>query len=192
MGRIRGLDQATIKARSRELLERLGFLPDPHAPIDSLSKGNKQKVVIAQAFLGPVGLVVLDEPYSGLDVRAQWSLGELIESERARGAAILMTSHTLSSGSDQDRVYRIDDGYLYPIQSTVVGSALRRIELTATEHSCAAQVLSAVSLHRADHDPSRRTLSLVVAASEADALLHDAIHNGWSVTGVTPLRNGGT
>ena len=58
MGRIKGLDAEAINARSRELLQRLDLQPSPNEPIDSLSKGNRQKVVIAQAFLGPVELLV--------------------------------------------------------------------------------------------------------------------------------------
>ena len=82
MGRIRGLGRPAVERRSGDLLERLGLLPDPYVAIDSLSKGNKQKVVIAQAFLAPVGLVVLDEPHSGLDAQARHVLDDLIESER--------------------------------------------------------------------------------------------------------------
>jgi ABC-type multidrug transport system ATPase subunit len=161
--------------------------------IDSLSKGNKQKVVIAQAFLVPVGLVVLDEPHSGLDAQARRTLDDLIELERTRGAAVLMTSHTVPLGPESEQVYRIGDGCLYRMQSNALASELRRIELTATERSCAAeQILSAASLRSANHDQSRRVLSLVVEASDADALLHEAITKGWSVTGVVPLPGGGT
>ena len=47
--------------------QRLDLLPGANEPIDSLSKGIRQKLVIAQAFLGPVELLVLDEPFSGRD-----------------------------------------------------------------------------------------------------------------------------
>lgn len=70
MGSIKGLDRAAIDARSRELFDRLDIRPGPEVAITSLSKGNRQKVVIVQAFLGPVGLLVLDEPFSGLDPTA--------------------------------------------------------------------------------------------------------------------------
>ena len=193
MGRIRGLNRAAIESRGRDLFERLGLLPDPYVSIDSLSKGNKQKVVIAQAFLVPVGLVVLDEPQSGLDAQARRTLDDLIESERMRGAAVLMTSHTVPLGPQPDQVHRIGDGCLSRMQSNALASELRRIELTATEGSCAAeQILAVASLRSVNHDQSRKVLSLVVEASDADALLHEAITKGWSVTGVVPLPGGGT
>ena len=46
---------------------RLSLSPGLDVPVRSLSKGNSQKVVLAQAFLAPVGLLLLDEPWSGLD-----------------------------------------------------------------------------------------------------------------------------
>ena len=83
MGRIKGLERLEVHARSHELVQRLGLFPGPNEPIDSLSKGNRQKVVLAQAFLGPVGLLVLDEPFSGLDPTAHAALGELTEEAQA-------------------------------------------------------------------------------------------------------------
>ena len=77
MGRIKGLDAGVISTGSRELLRRLDLQPGPNEPIESLSKGNRQKLVLAQAFLGPVGLLVLDEPFSGLDLVAHAALAEL-------------------------------------------------------------------------------------------------------------------
>jgi ABC-2 type transport system ATP-binding protein len=193
MGRIRGLDRPAIAARSCYLLEHLGLLPDPYTSIDLLSKGNKQKVVIAQAFLAPVGLFVLDEPYSGLDARARRTLDHLIESERRRGAAVLMTSHTVPVGPESDQVYRIGDGHLYRMQSSAVTCELRNIELTATERSCTVeQILSSACVRNSRHDQRRKVLSLVVEAPDADAFLRDAITAGWSVTGVAPLPGSGT
>jgi ABC-type multidrug transport system ATPase subunit len=188
MGRIRGLDRVTIETRSGDLVERLGLLPDPYVPIDSLSKGNKQKVVIAQAFLAPVGLIVLDEPYSGLDDTARWMLDDLADAERDRGTAVLMSSHADPMRPRSDQVCRIVDGHLTQMPFTAGAPECRRIELTGTGRSCAVeQILSAAGLHRVDHDHERGVLSLDVGVSDADALLHKAITNGWSVTGVVPL-----
>jgi ABC-type lipoprotein export system ATPase subunit len=192
MGRIRGLDRATLEARRRHLVERLGLLPDPYTPIDSLSRGNKQKVVIAQAFLAPVGLIVLDEPYSGLDTKASRTLDDLAESERAGGTAILMSSHADPMGPGSGQVCRIVDGRLTQMPSAGGAPEYRRIELTGTERSCAAdQILSTAGLRRAHLDQRRGVLTLVVDVPDADALLLEAIANGWSVTGVAPLPAGG-
>lgn len=54
--------------RAENLFDRFGLTPGPDLPITSLSKGNRQKVSLIQALVVPVGLLVLDEPFSGLDL----------------------------------------------------------------------------------------------------------------------------
>ena len=101
MGQIRGLDRAAVRGLVVVTCSSdSDFSSTPTYPIDSLSKGNKQKVVIAEAFLAPVGLVVLDEPHSGLDAQARRTLDELIESgkvDEGRGQ-YSTTSHTVPIG----------------------------------------------------------------------------------------------
>ena len=69
MGRIRGAGPDQVAARADELLTRLALAPGPDVPIGTLSRGNAQKVALAQALLAPVRLLVLDEPYGGLTTR---------------------------------------------------------------------------------------------------------------------------
>ncbi|GAA3462898.1 ABC transporter ATP-binding protein [Saccharothrix longispora] len=73
----------------RELLDDLGFVGDPDAPLATLSKGNAQKVALVQA-LHATDLLVLDEPWSGLDAAAGAVLVELVA---ASGAAVVLTDH---------------------------------------------------------------------------------------------------
>ena len=112
MGRIKGLSDMEVNARSRELLQRLGLFPGPDEPIESLSKGNRQKLVLTQAFLGPTGLLVLDEPFSGLDPVAHSSLGELIDEAQANGTAVLVSSHRPFPDKPGLRHLRVQDGQL--------------------------------------------------------------------------------
>ncbi len=72
-----------------DLVEALGFVGDPDAPMATLSKGNTQKIALVQA-LTATGLLVLDEPWSGLDADACAVLAELVT---AGGAARLITDH---------------------------------------------------------------------------------------------------
>ncbi|MFE2754839.1 ATP-binding cassette domain-containing protein [Actinosynnema sp. NPDC059335] len=72
-----------------DLVEALGFVGDPDAPMATLSKGNTQKVALVQA-LHATDLLVLDEPWSGLDAAAGAVLGELVTSS---GAAVVLTDH---------------------------------------------------------------------------------------------------
>ncbi|MEU4806797.1 ATP-binding cassette domain-containing protein [Actinosynnema sp. NPDC023587] len=72
-----------------DLVEALGFVGDPDAPMATLSKGNTQKVALAQA-LAATGLLVLDEPWSGLDAEAGAVLAELVT---GGAVARLVTDH---------------------------------------------------------------------------------------------------
>ncbi|KRL38593.1 ABC transporter ATP-binding protein [Liquorilactobacillus uvarum] len=66
----------------------------------NFSKGMKQKVMIVCAFLTEAELYVIDEPFLGLDPLATRDLLNLIESERRRGAAVLMSTHVLSTAQE--------------------------------------------------------------------------------------------
>ncbi|WP_447002914.1 ABC transporter ATP-binding protein [Saccharothrix isguenensis] len=72
-----------------DLVEALGFVGEPTAPMATLSKGNAQKVALAQA-LHATDLLVLDEPWSGLDAAAAGVLPDLVASS---GAAVVLTDH---------------------------------------------------------------------------------------------------
>jgi ABC-2 type transport system ATP-binding protein len=76
------------------LAERLAL--DLHRPIKGLSKGNKQKVGVVQAFMHDPDLLILDEPTSGLDPLLQHEFLTMVGEARARGATVFMSSHVLS------------------------------------------------------------------------------------------------
>jgi ABC-2 type transport system ATP-binding protein len=80
--------------RIKPLAERFGL--DLTRPIRGLSKGNKQKVGIVQAFMAAPELLILDEPTSGLDPLLQREFLDLTDEARRDGATVFMSSHVLS------------------------------------------------------------------------------------------------
>ena len=80
------------------LAERFGL--DLDRPIRGLSKGNKQKVGVVQAFMHAPELLILDEPSSGLDPLLQREFLDLVLEARDRGATVFMSSHVLSEIED--------------------------------------------------------------------------------------------
>ena len=80
--------------RIPELAERLSL--DLDRPIRGLSKGNKQKVGVIQAFLHRPELLILDEPTSGLDPLLQHEFLAMVREARDGGATVFMSSHVLS------------------------------------------------------------------------------------------------
>jgi ABC-2 type transport system ATP-binding protein len=81
--------------RSEELARRLNFTAYMDQPAASLSKGNQQKTLIACALLADTPIVLLDEPFIGLDPPAQTELLALISELRSAGRAIVLTTHVL-------------------------------------------------------------------------------------------------
>lgn len=84
--------------RIQPLADRFGLQLD--RPIRGLSKGNKQKVGVVQAFMHAPELLILDEPTSGLDPLLQREFLDLVLEARDRGATVFMSSHVLSEIED--------------------------------------------------------------------------------------------
>ena len=94
-GGICGLDAKTVRARSDELLESVGLADAAKRPLRTYSKGMLQRAGIAQALLNDPALLVLDEPFTGLDPLARIHFRELMRGLRARGKSIFFSSHEL-------------------------------------------------------------------------------------------------
>lgn len=94
--RLKGLGRSEATRRARSLLERHGLGAFAMAKVETLSKGMGQKVqVLASIAHGPE-LVILDEPFSGLDPVNQQVLEEIISDLKARGATILFSTHVMA------------------------------------------------------------------------------------------------
>ncbi len=79
------------------LLHAFGLHGDRHVPISSYSKGMRQKILLSAALLHDPELILLDEPFSGLDVSMGLVLRSLIQELAARGKVVLFSSHELET-----------------------------------------------------------------------------------------------
>lgn len=95
LGRLRGLSARAAQESAAGLLDRLSLGDKRDARLESLSLGNQQRVQIAAALIGEPRLLVLDEPFSGLDPHAVDSMAELLREHTARGVPVLFSSHQL-------------------------------------------------------------------------------------------------
>ncbi len=96
------------------LCERFNL--DPTRKIAELSKGNRQKVGLVQAFMNDPSLLILDEPTSGLDPLLQHEFQELLREEKEQGKTIFLSSHVMSEvEATCDRVCIIREGELVKI-----------------------------------------------------------------------------
>jgi ABC-2 type transport system ATP-binding protein len=125
---LRGVDGL---GRAEELAERLDVELD--RPLKTLSKGNRQKVGIVQAFMHDPELLILDEPTSGLDPLVQQLVYALLDETRAAGRTVLISSHVLPEVQRvADRVALLRDGRLVLEDSVEALRAHALVRVTAT------------------------------------------------------------
>jgi ABC-2 type transport system ATP-binding protein len=96
MGALRGLPWSTGRKRAVELMENAGLGYAVDTKIRKLSKGMAQLVQLLGSVVHQPDLLVLDEPFSGLDPVNQENLEKLIRGEQARGATVLFSTHVMA------------------------------------------------------------------------------------------------
>jgi ABC-2 type transport system ATP-binding protein len=97
VARLRDLPERRTVQRIDELLRLLSLEGDRHTPISAYSKGMRQKILLSAALLHNPDLLLLDEPFSGLDVTTSLVLRGLIQELAARGKVVLFSSHELET-----------------------------------------------------------------------------------------------
>jgi ABC-2 type transport system ATP-binding protein len=97
VGQLRDLPTKPTADRIDGLLRLFSLHSDRHVPLSSYSKGMRQKVLLSAALLHNPDLILLDEPFSGLDVSMSLVLRSLIQELAARGKVVLFSSHELET-----------------------------------------------------------------------------------------------
>jgi ABC-2 type transport system ATP-binding protein len=97
VAQLRNLPASQAGDRLDGLLRLLALYDDRHAALSAYSKGMRQKVLLAAALLHNPDLLLLDEPFSGLDVGSALIVRSLFQELAARGKAVLLSSHELET-----------------------------------------------------------------------------------------------
>src|SRR4029077_9638125 len=97
VGQLRGLPEKPTGDRIEGLLRLFGLHGDRHVALSSYSKGMRQKVLLSAALLHNPDLILLDEPFSGLDVASALVMRSLIQELALRGKVVLFSSHELET-----------------------------------------------------------------------------------------------
>src|SRR5262245_310265 len=95
VGRLRLLPEDVLEQKIERFLQLLGIYDDRYQTLSSYSKGMRQKVLIAAAVLHNPRIVVLDEPFSGLDVSAARVLKAFVRALTDEGKIVVFSSHVL-------------------------------------------------------------------------------------------------
>ncbi len=93
---LRGLDVKKAKEQMKKWLERMGVSEYENRKLETLSKGNQQKVQLAQTLLCDPEIVILDEPFSGLDPVNAQILKDVIKEQIRDGKLVIFSSHQMS------------------------------------------------------------------------------------------------
>jgi heme exporter protein A len=93
-------------------LERVGLAEVATVRAGSFSRGMRQRLALARAVMRDPEVLLLDEPYSGLDVQARLLVEDLVDEGRARGRTVLLASHERPRGGLVDRTVQMDAGRL--------------------------------------------------------------------------------
>jgi ABC-2 type transport system ATP-binding protein len=160
MGALRGLDWKTGRKRAVELMEAAGLGHATDQKIRKLSKGMAQLVQLLGSVVHQPDLLVLDEPFSGLDPVNQERLEKLILAERDRGATILFSTHVMAHAE------RLCD------RLTIIAGGKVRFEGSMTD-------ARATMPHKAHYVPHRADAGLA-ALLPPDAVADSA--GGWRFT----------
>jgi ABC-2 type transport system ATP-binding protein len=127
---LKGMHRAVAKRRAVELLERFGLADCAKSRIEDLSKGMSQKIQIASCVLHEPDMVVLDEPFSGLDPVNVRLVREVILELKAQGKLVFLSTHMMSEVEALcDRIFMIHHG------RQVLYGSLREIQKSYCDHA---------------------------------------------------------
>jgi len=97
VGQLREMPEAALRRKIGGFLDLLGLYEDRYTPLSAYSKGMRQKILLAAALLHDPEMIILDEPFSGLDVNSSLILRRLIKSLAESGKTVLFSSHELDT-----------------------------------------------------------------------------------------------
>ena len=123
LGQLHGLDAATAGRRAHEWCERVDITPAIHKKTEELSKGMQQKIQFVAALLHEPELIIMDEPFSGLDPVNATVLQDILVELRQAGRTVLFSTHRMDQVEKLcDNICLIHNGHL------VLSGSMREIK----------------------------------------------------------------
>ncbi len=100
LGRLHGMSATSARDAAHRLLEELDLTDRMQSRVEELSQGNQQRVQLAAALIHDPVVLVLDEPFNGLDPIGATTMARVLRERAAAGAAVLFSSHQLDTVED--------------------------------------------------------------------------------------------
>ena len=129
-GELKGLSARAARQSAMALLERVELRDWASKPVQALSKGMQQKVQLCTALIGDPRLLILDEPFTGLDPLNVQMFETLLSERRGAGATVLLSTHQMNKVEELcDRALMINRGHM------VLYGAVRDIRRRYSDHA---------------------------------------------------------
>ncbi|MGD2061432.1 MAG: ATP-binding cassette domain-containing protein [Acidimicrobiia bacterium] len=132
-GRLHGMSKGDALESAHGWLDRFGLSERAGDPVEALSHGNQQRVQLAAALVHDPELLVLDEPFSGLDPIAVETMSDVLREQAANGKAVVFSSHQLDLVEDLcEDVAIINEGHVVvegKVEELKDRAPIRHIEL---------------------------------------------------------------
>lgn len=189
MGTIRGLPIKWLKKRIDSLLEVFHLEDERNTRITHFSKGMKQKVIIMQAMLEESDLLIMDEPLSGLDLKAQNDLEELLISLKKSNISIVLTCHEtklLEEVADQINV--IQDCRIIQTDSQQEHSEPLNRLVFELPKAVSIDALKHIITYEKEIDAGRRLIELNVSQKQTNKIVSEFLDRGALIRLLAPLH----
>ena len=180
LGRLHGQTRIQASDAAHYWLDRLGLAERSSDPVETLSHGNQQRVQLAAALVHDPDLLVLDEPFGGLDPIAVETMSDALREQAAQGKAVVFSSHQLDLVEDLcEDVVIIDEGRVV-VEGRVTNlkdaSPIRHLELEV--EGAADELLGTLDGVRSTQFDGRRHTVLIDADSDLRGFLARAQNAG--------------
>jgi ABC-2 type transport system ATP-binding protein len=185
-GKLHGMAAATADRAAAKLIDSMDVVAQPRDYVQSLSLGNQQRVQLAAALIHDPDLLILDEPFSGLDPVGVDTMADVLAKRRTDGAGVLFSSHQLELVERLcDRVVIIRSGVVVAdgtLEELRAKGARRDLEVTVAADPSWTKTVPGVEvvdrdgpalvLHLDDPDADQAVLAAAAAAGRVE-------HFGW-------------
>ena len=166
---LKGMDRKLVRKRAETLLEQVGLGGEGGSKVKALSKGMQQKAQLVATLMHDPELVILDEPFLGLDPVSTEQVKELIWDLRERGKTVVLSTHMMNQVERMcDRILLINEG------RRVLYGPLEEIKARYAEHAvlvrCSGPLDSLVGARRIEERERDRLIVLEDDVSPQDIL----------------------
>ena len=189
MGKIRGLSKEWLETRIDTLLEIFDMKNERDIRINHFSKGMKQKTAIMQAMLEETDLLIMDEPLSGLDQKAQADLEQLLMSLKARDITMILTCHEVKLLEKVvDRILVIHERQIIQNSSEhMYSECLNRVVLELPNMLSIDTYKHTIIIDKEIND-SQRLIELHVSMDETNEIVKELLNRGATIKLLEPLK----